>query len=561
MRARRYLATAVALTLAMPVVAFGRTTAFGERVDGAINKGLAFLRTQKQPDGSLGGPGTGLALLAFLEKRASADWSAPPVGYEGSTAEDQALMRDAVKWILTNDTAFQRFDGFPQTYQTGASLLALSLYRRTGGPDDVGAMVPGPDGTEVPLTVKQGILWAALHLLMTQGLPPEEQNDFWFNEGGWSYTTPEADGDLSTTQFGMAGLSSVLGSRLFSETELNERITAALGFTPDDTQKQTVRDHFQRRFRAVGQDATGIDDAFFERVTVKDLRDAVGRALAYTAAPGNFVDNTKNADGGHKYRGAAPGEAGNGSTGAMTATGLWAYRLAGVPTSDARAQAAIRWMRDWYTYDDEINWHSSYYYYLWAFSKGMEVARLTPEERETAGESVITGHDLGGLRDPAADGFPEEAADEQSQRAPWYYDFAYHLSGIQQESGAWPTCAPTPEAQRPVPPAPGYQGRQTCGHDEVVNTAFSLLILQRSLGGACVDTDEDGFCDDDDNCPEVANSDQKDSDGDGEGDACSPASESGGDGGGCDVAFVPGFGGGALLLLGLLATARRRRRA
>jgi len=51
-------------------------------------------------------------------------------------------------------------------------------------------------------------------------------------------------------------------------------------------------------------------------------------------------------------------------------------------------------------------------------------------------------------------------------------------------------------------------------------------IAQTNVGGldfydvGCADADDDGYCDCDDNCPDVANSDQTDSDGDGVGDAC-----------------------------------------
>jgi hypothetical protein len=50
--------------------------------------------------------------------------------------------------------------------------------------------------------------------------------------------------------------------------------------------------------------------------------------------------------------------------------------------------------------------------------------------------------------------------------------------------------------------------------------AYQLLVLQRSVGGGCLDADGDGECDADDNCPQVANADQADADSDGLGDAC-----------------------------------------
>jgi hypothetical protein len=68
--------------------------------------------------------------------------------------------------------------------------MALSVYLDSGGQDDVGAGI----------TTTQGVLNGVNALLGTQG-------NFGSNQGGWNYVEPEGDGDLSTTQFAMAGLS------------------------------------------------------------------------------------------------------------------------------------------------------------------------------------------------------------------------------------------------------------------------------------------------------------------------------------------------------------------
>ncbi len=68
--------------------------------------------------------------------------------------------------------------------------------------------------------------------------------------------------------------------------------------------------------------------------------------------------------------------------------------------------------------------------------------------------------------------------------------------------------------------AAGYFGNPNGSWNSYVDHAYAILVLQRSLGGACADSDGDGVCDNVDNCPAVPNPDQKDSDGNGIGDAC-----------------------------------------
>ena len=186
----------VSLTLAL--LPFGQATAFetpfGREVTAAIDRGLNFLRDSQNNAGAFDVAGeprvTGLAILCFLERRASADWNAPPVGYVGMDAADQDRIQRAVRYLLQNDPGL--LGNRAQSYVTGSSLMALSVYLTTGGPDDVGA------GRTVTQAIQNGVA----------GLT-ENQVFRGPNTGGWDYEEMEADedGDLSTTQFAAAGLS------------------------------------------------------------------------------------------------------------------------------------------------------------------------------------------------------------------------------------------------------------------------------------------------------------------------------------------------------------------
>ena len=404
----RALTVAVCAALFVaPIAAHAFRTPFGDRVNAAIDRGLQYIRNNTNAAGNFDGWTTGIAMVALLEKRVSPDWNAQHAGYRNSSAADQALLQRMAAFVIGQDVAL-RNAGTAYAYGTGASLLGLSLYRSTGGPNNVGAAV----------TVDQAIINGSVRLKATQS----GSN---CSNGGWNYYDPSSDGDLSTTQYAMAGLS------------------AASSIVPE-------------------------------------ADDTLPRATT-------FLGNAQNADGGLKYRGCG----GYASSHGMTGAGLWSYRLAGVPAQNAGPQRALVWLRNNYSYASHVNnWANSYYYYLWAASKGLEVS---PDP----GAAGVYSDDIGGSRNPVADGYPEEPRN-------WYYDFAWQLTSTQNAGGNWP-CS----------------GNTNCWRTGT-STVYGILVLERSLGGVCGDDfgDRDGVCQGDDNCPDVPNPDQADRDNDHVGDAC-----------------------------------------
>ncbi|MFN3202931.1 MAG: MopE-related protein [Bradymonadia bacterium] len=420
---RRIQLLGLALSMAiLPSVSWGQVSPFRQRVNDSIESALQYMRGQEN-NGDMGGEATGLAALCFLEKRESPLPNAPPVGYNGMSPDDQALVRRAMRYVIdvSNGADFNA-NSTAQVYRAGASMMAMGLYLATGGPDDVGAR----------RTVTQALTNGVANL-------QRQQN----NQGGWNYNSPGADNDLSTTQFALAGLSSASAVVQVPQNMLND----------------------------------------------------AGQSIQFHAAGGGC----------YNYR--TSGWAGCSSS--MTASALWVARLGNRGLADNAVQGAMQWLRANWRYDGHINapqanWgNNSYYYYLWAVAKGLEVS-----ENADPNFNGLEADDIGGTRNPANDGFPEEEAG-------WYYDIAWSLTERQEGNGNWPT-----GGNRSCWGGAGTDGGISC-------VAFSTLVLQRSLGGACVDADDDGaerrngpdLCEED-NCPNTPNLDQADRDGDGVGDAC-----------------------------------------
>ncbi|MEZ4436645.1 MAG: hypothetical protein R3F65_29950 [bacterium] len=391
------------------------STPFACAVDAAIDAGLQYLRNNERGQGFLPDDGGGdprhnfLVALTFLEKRTGVGWQGAIRGYRGMPPDDQALVVRLVNALISRHPVMSNPNGRPYTYVTGGNLMALASYLATDGPDDVGAAV----------TASQALANGVVALHRSQGNRPPG------NMGGWNYEAPQNSGDLSTTQFAVAGLAAASA-----------------------------------------------------------LIDGAEAPLANTV---DFLIAATSADGGGQY---VPG---NGSSSSMTASAIWCHRLAGVPAADPRPQRNLAWLRQNYTYDRMIGPFSgeSVFYYLWAAEKA-----LTVSTDDGLGGAIYA--DAFGDRDPAALGYPEEPPSH-------YFDYAYSLLGWQDPgNGAWGN---------------GFGG-SIRGWTPLSTHTFALLTLERSLGGVCLDVDEDGLCGVDDNCPDIPNPDQADEDEDGVGDAC-----------------------------------------
>ena len=171
---------------------FCASTPFNCEVEEAINLGLDYLRGIES-NGRLGGDvrHNFLAILAFLEKRSGVGWQGRTLGYEGLNEEDRALVRRLVREHINGYGTHANPNTVPYNYVVGGGMMALATYILTGGPEDVGANV----------TATQALANAIMGVQDAQGQSVP------YNNGGWNYTSPTTNGDMSVTQFVVAGLS------------------------------------------------------------------------------------------------------------------------------------------------------------------------------------------------------------------------------------------------------------------------------------------------------------------------------------------------------------------
>ena len=161
------------------------------------------------------------------------------------------------------------------------------------------------------------------------------------------------------------------------------------------------------------------------------------------------LEQSTNADSGSGYR------PGNASTYQMTAVSVWAYRQVGVPCSDPRVQAQLRFLFDNYDYvgmQPQANWNSNWYG-RWAAEKAIFSCGFDD------GNGVLFRQDFG-ERVPADDGFPFQPRTHT-------YDYAWQLLRWQADDGRI---------------GPGVNGSPAAWQNMSAHV-FALLTLSGSLGG------------------------------------------------------------------------------
>lgn len=379
-------------------------TPFEQRVNDSIELGLQYLRDNQQSGGYWlpgGGysdyvAGASLGVLCFLNQKDT--MTGEKLGYSGLSVSDQAIVDDALAYIVSQQQLNGGIYVGHSTYETGLAMTALAEAMDTGGPD---------------YTV---VLTNAINFFVSEQVDEGEgyvPGDTYY--GGWGYFGGSHTADGSNSQFALIGLraaDNVLGG----------------GIVPQSTWDKAI--------------------LFYEHLQ----NDPTVNELAWASD----MLNPSYDDGGGVYTptGWSLSDTGSGgSSGSHTSFLCWSYVLCGLPQDDYRVERALEWLETNYDYDENPNEHNwpFYYYYAWSFSKAMLLT--TP-----------SSDDIGGVRDPVADGYPEESPS-------WYYDFAWYLTETQNLDG---TFYDNPNEDPSWTP--------------YVDTMFAILVLEEAVAVPMADT-------------------------------------------------------------------------
>jgi hypothetical protein len=352
---------------------------------------------------------------------------------------------------------------------SGAHVQRGSFYAYVDGIDmmflSLYARTGGPEPAGALTTIRGGI-----DTMVDRTIAGQTAAGGWGTVGLWGYTGPGSDS--STSQYAVGGLAAAKGYYL----------DASLGGDPGG------------RIPMIDTSLSGPN----------------GARQAY--ATGQNAGPAAN-EGGWGY--SVPGSA---TSLQQTGSGLWVSVLGGANINDAAAQKGMHWEQNRYNYQNigafADGWSSSYGYFLFSTSKAYSAFE---EQATPPAPGNITTDDIGDLPpdatmnrlthiDPntaacALTAHPADCHGSYAGETPhWYFDYAYTIMTRQQADGSFSLT----------------NGDWEYWSDQ----AYHALVLERSLAGACIDTDGDGICNTDDNCVNTANGNQIDADHDGVGDAC-----------------------------------------